>query len=111
MEPKSTKKSSGRAKPNKSRESKTDQVKIIEELRASTAALAVARLLCDTGGEISIIIKEELPSDRQYFRFKGVVDGLPQHALPDCVVNVGRVPNIRARQVSLSESAQQSTLS
>lgn len=103
MDPESTKESSGSGKSVKSRKNSTDQAKVIKELRASTAALAVARLLRDTGGEISINIRKELPSDKQYFRFEGVIDGLPQHALPTCVVNVGRVPNIRARQVSLPE--------
>ena len=114
MAPKPVMKPSGTTTSARSRQHDTDQVenqlrdqiKHIKELRASTAALAVGRLLKDTGGEISINLhEEELPSDEEYYRFGGVVDGIPNHAIPNVVVNVGRVPNIRSRQVSPSEHA------
>lgn len=103
MAPKSAERSSKSVESAESTTETTDKVSVTEEWRASTAALVVARLFRDTEGEILITIKNELPSDKQYFRFEGVIEGLLLHALPSCVVNIGRVPNVRAPQASLPD--------
>lgn len=67
----------------------------------SATALAVARLYGDTGGEISIKLTMTLSNDEQYFRYEGIIDGIHEHALPTCVVHVGKSPDTRARKVRL----------